>query len=52
MPSYTYDDFVKAANQKGLFQEFSQADLQTAQRYPEFGMSILGLKQDLSLIHI
>lgn len=47
MPSYTYDDFVKAANQKGLFQEFSQADLQTAQRYPEFGMSILGLKQDI-----
>lgn len=47
MPSYTYDDFVKAANQKGLFQEFSQADLQTAQRYPEFGYSILGLKQDI-----
>lgn len=47
MPSYTYDDFVKAANQKGLFQEFSQADLQTAQRYPEFGMSILGLKKDI-----
>lgn len=47
MPSYTYDDFVKAANQKGLFQEFSQADLQTAQRYPEFGMSILGLKEDI-----
>lgn len=47
MPSYTYDNFVKAANQKGLFQEFSQADLQTAQRYPEFGMSILGLKEDI-----
>lgn len=47
MPSYTYDDFVKAANQKGVFQEFSQADLQTAQRYPEFGMSILGLKEDI-----
>ena len=47
MPSYTYDDFVKAANQKGLFQEFSQADLQTAQRYPEFGMSILGLKENI-----
>ena len=47
MPSYTYDDFVKAANQKGLFQEVSQADLQTAQRYPEFGMSILGLKEDI-----
>ena len=47
MPSYTYDDFVKAVNQKGLFQEFSQADLQTAQRYPEFGMSILGLKEDI-----
>ena len=47
MPSYTYDDFISAANQAGLLQEFSQADLDTAQRYPEFGMSILGLKQDI-----
>ena len=37
--SYTYDDFISAANQAGLLQEFSQADLDTAQRYPEFGMS-------------
>ena len=28
-------------------QEFSTADLKTAQRYPEFGMSILGFKQDI-----
>ena len=47
MPSYTYDDFLKAANQSGLLGEFSDADLQTAQKYPEFGMSILGLKQDV-----
>ena len=43
----TYDDFVNAATQKGLLQEFSQYDLDTAQRYPEFGMSILGLKEDV-----
>lgn len=44
---YSYDDFVSAANKAGLMQEFSTADLKTAQRYPEFGMSILGFKQDI-----
>ena len=46
MPSYTYDDFLKAANASGLMDQFSQADLDTAKRYPEFGLSILSLKQD------
>lgn len=44
---YSYDDFVSAANKAGLMQEFSEADLKTARRYPEFGMSILGFKQDV-----
>lgn len=44
---YSYDDFVSAANKAGLMKEFSAADLKTAQRYPEFGMSILGFKQDI-----
>ena len=43
----TYDGFLKAANDAGLLGEFSQADLDTARRYPEFGYSILGLKQDI-----
>ena len=42
-PTPTTTSF-SAANQAGHLQEFSQADLDTAQRYPEFGMSILGLK--------
>ena len=43
----TYDGFLKAANDAGLLGEFSQADLDTARKYPEFGYSILGLKQDV-----
>lgn len=45
--AYSYNDFVSAANKAGLMKEFSEADLRTAQRYPEFGMSILGFKQDI-----
>ena len=44
---YSYDDFLSAATSSGLLGEFSQADLETAKKYPEFGLSIL-----LSLIHI
>lgn len=43
---YSYDDFLSAATSSGLLGEFSQADLETAQRYPEFGLSILSLKKD------
>jgi hypothetical protein len=44
--AYTYDDFVKAANQSGLMGQFSQDDLNLAQKYPEFGLSMLSLKKD------
>lgn len=44
--AYTYDDFVKAANQSGLMGQFSQDDLDLAQKYPEFGLSVLSLKKD------
>ena len=44
--AYTYDDFVKAANQSGLMGQFSQDDLNLAQKYPEFGLSALSLKKD------
>ena len=43
---YSYDDFLSAATSSGLLGELSQADLETAQRYPEFGLSILSLKKD------
>lgn len=44
--AYTYDDFVKAANQSGPMGQFSQDDLNLAQKYPEFGLSVLSLKKD------
>jgi len=44
--TYTYDDFVSAAEGSGLLSQFSQYDLDLAKQYPEFGMSILSLKQD------
>lgn len=47
MPNFTYDGFLTAASNAGLLEEFSQADLDTARKYPEFGYSILGLKQDI-----
>lgn len=43
---YTYDDFVKAATDAGLMEQFSPYDLSLAQMYPEAGLSILSLKQD------
>lgn len=46
MARYTYDDFRKNAQNSGLLNEFSQADLQMAQKNPDFGMSILKYKQD------
>lgn len=44
--AYTYDDFVSAASKAGMLGTFSQHDLQTAQKSPEFGLSLLSLKQD------
>lgn len=44
--AYTYDDFVTAANNAGLMDRFSQKDLDTAQKNPEYGLSMLSLIQD------
>ena len=44
--AYTYDDFVTAANKAGLMNRFSQKDLDTAQKSPEYGLSMLSLIQD------
>ena len=43
--AYTYDDFVKKANEAGMINQFSSYDLDLARQYPEFGLSMLGLKQ-------
>lgn len=46
--AYTYDDFVTAANNAGIMNQFLQRDLAVARRNPEYGMSMLGLLQDIS----
>ena len=43
---YTYDDFLTKLNQSGLQGQFSQADMDTALLYPEFGMSMISAKQN------
>ena len=44
--AYTYDDFVTAANSAGLLKQFTDSDLQIAQKSPEFGLSMLGVLKD------
>ena len=46
MPTFTYDQFQKAAQDSGLMGEFSAADLSLARRNPDAGMSLLKYKQD------
>lgn len=46
MKQYTYEDFVREANEAGRFGEFSQTDLTLAQKAPEFGRTLLSYKQD------
>lgn len=46
--AYTYDDFVTAANNAGVMNRFSEKDLSVAQTNPEYGMSMVGLLQDVS----
>lgn len=49
MPNvYTYDDFMKAANDSGLANSFDDNDLSIAQKYPEFGLGMLSLRKDLN----
>ena len=46
--AYTYDDFVAAANNAGIMNQLSERDLTVARSNPEYGMSMLGLLQDIS----
>lgn len=46
--AYTYDDFTKAATSAGVLDSFDQNDLDYAKKYPEFGLSMVSLKRDLS----
>jgi hypothetical protein len=44
--TYTYDDFLKALEQSGYGNQFSQADLNLARQNPDAGMSLLSYKTD------
>lgn len=44
--AYTYDDFVNAAKNAGMYDSFGQEDLVMAQSKPEYGLSLLKLQQD------
>ena len=44
--AYTYDDFVTAAKNAGLYESFAQEDLTAAEKNPEYGLSMLKLQQD------
>lgn len=46
MATFTYEQFQQAAQDSGLLNSFSQADLSLAQRNPDAGMSILTAKKD------
>jgi len=44
--TYTYDDFMKALEESGLGEQFSQADLNLARQNPDAGMSLISYKTD------
>ena len=48
MVNYTFDDVLSAATKAGVLDQFSEADLKTAQIYPEFGLGMITLKQDFA----
>ena len=45
--AYTYEDFINAATKAGMMERFDETDLQTAQKSPEYGLSLLSLMGDM-----
>lgn len=45
--AYTYEDFIKAATNAKMLDRFDETDLQTAQKSPEYGLSLLSLMGDM-----
>lgn len=43
--AYTYEEFLSRAEKAGLKNQFSSYDMDLAKKYPEFGISMLSLKQ-------
>ena len=46
--AYTYDDFVKAAQDAGVYSTMNENDLSTARNNPEFGLSMVTLQRDMN----
>ncbi len=46
--AYTYADFERAANEAGMNGTFNDNDLSLAQRFPEYGLSLISLRRDLN----
>lgn len=44
--AYTYEDFLNAAGKSGQLSQFDDNDLSLAQSHPEYGLSMLSLKND------
>lgn len=44
--AYTYENFTTAANNAGLLSSFSEDDLAIAKTSPEYGLSLLNLRQE------
>lgn len=45
--AYTYNDFVTAATNAGMMDQFDTNDIDMAKKYPEYGLSMVSLKRDL-----
>ena len=45
--AYTYDDFYKSASGSGALSKFTQDDLKLAQQFPEYGLSVLNVYNQL-----
>lgn len=46
--AYTYEDIVAEARKAGVYESFTQEDLTVSQQNPEYGISLVGLLQDIN----
>ncbi len=44
--TYTYEDFIRAAEESGMANQFSEADMALARQNPDAGMTLLSYKRD------
>ena len=44
--AYKYDDFITAASSAGMLDRFTETDMETAKKSPEYGLSLLNIMRD------